>query len=232
MNLIKRFLEQGDELEMFEFYESDLEDQAYTQFGDIPFQDYNRRFKILLLKIYQSYEQILIDNQCVPKHEDEITKILVDRYLIKLDEYTFRREKANNLGIVDIYIVEDFSDSKPEFIIECKVLKNENLQGVNGKNAEYIKNGIYRFLNGHYFLSNNFYINAMVGFIIDNLDSTQNIDNLNLVSKNIIGEVVDITKEITLEEPNLYKSTYMTIKEKNFIIYHLMMDFSKNIQTE
>jgi hypothetical protein len=230
MSLTKQFLEQGDVAGMFESYESDLENQAYTQFGDIPVQDYDRRFKTLLLKIYQSYEQILVDNQDVPKHEDEITKILVDRYLIKLDSYTFRREKGNNLGIVDIYIVEDFSNDKPDFIIECKVLNNTNLQGVNGKNAEYIKNGIYRFLNGHYFLDNNFYINAMVGFIIDDLDFIKNIDNLNLVSKNIIGEVVDITKEITLEEPNLYKSTYRTIREKNFTIYHLMMDFSKNIK--
>ena len=215
---------------MFESYESDLENQAYTQFGDIPVHDYNRRFKTLLLKIYQSYEEILIDNQCVPKHEDAITKILVDRYLIKLDNYTFKREQGNNLGIVDIYIVEDFLDNKPEFIIECKVLKNENLEGVNGKNAEYIKNGVYRFLSGHYFLSNKFYINAMVGFTVDDLDIVRNIDNLNLVSKNIIGEVVDIIKEITLEEENLYKSMYRTIREKDFIIYHLMMDFSKNIK--
>jgi hypothetical protein len=172
----------------------------------------------------------LVDNQDVPKHEDEITRILVDKYLIKLDSYTFKREKGNNLGIVDIYIVEDFSNDKPDFIIECKVLNNTNLQGVNGRNAEYIKNGIYRFLNGHYSLDNNFYINAMVGFIIDDLDFIKNIDNLNLVSKNIIGEVVDITKEITLEEPNLYKSIYRTIREKNFTIYHLMMDFSKSIK--
>ena len=221
---------QGDVVEMFESYKSDLEDQAYNQLGVITVQDYDRRFKTLLLKIYQSYEQILVDGQTVVKHEDEITKLLVDSYLIKIGDYTFIREIGNNRGIVDIYIVEDFSDSKPEFIIECKVLKNENLQGVNGKNAEYIKNGIYRFLNGHYFLSNNFYINAMVGFIIDDLDIVRNIDNLNLVSKNIIGEIVDITKEIALEEKNLYKSTYRTIREKNFIIYHLMMDFSKNIE--
>jgi len=214
---------------MFEAYESDLENQAYTQFGDIPVHDYNRRFKTLLLKIYQSYEQLLVDNQCIPRHEDEITKILVDIYLVKLDNYTFRREKGNNLGIVDIYIVEDFLDNKPEFIIECKVLDNINLQGLEGKNAKYIKNGVYRFLNGHYFLSNKFYINAMVGFIVDDLDIVSNIDNLNLVSKNIIGEIVDITQEITLEEENLYKSTYRTIREKNFTIYHLMMDFSKNI---
>jgi len=230
MSLIKQFLGQGDVVEMFESYKSDLEDQAYNQLGVITVQDYDRRFKTLLLKIYQSYEQILVDGQTVVKHEDEITKLLVDSYLIKIGDYTFIREIGNNRGIVDIYIVEDFSDSKPEFIIECKVLKNENLQGVNGKNAEYIKNGIYRFLNGHYFLSNNFYINAMVGFIIDDLDIVRNIDNLNLVSKNIIGEIVDITKEIALEEKNLYKSTYRTIREKNFIIYHLMMDFSKNIE--
>lgn len=214
---------------MFESYESNLENQASILFGVISSEDYNRRFKTLLLKIYQSYEQILVDNQYVLKHEDEITKILVDKYLIKINGYIFEREKGNNRGIVDIYIVEDFSDNKPEFIIECKILDNRNLQGVRGKNAEYIKNGIFRFLNEQYFSYNNLYTNAMIGFIVDELNIVENIDNLNLVSKNIIGELVDITKEISLEEKNLYKSTYRTIKEKNFIIYHLMMDFSKNI---
>ena len=125
-------------------FESDLENQAYHKF-ETAVLNYTVRFKILLFKIYISYEQILVDNQNLPKYEDEITKILVDKYLIKIDD----------------------------------------------------------------------------------LDIVKNIDNLNLVSENIIGELVDITKEITLEDENLYKSTYKTIKAKKFIIYHLMMDFSK-----
>jgi len=210
-------------------FESDLESQASSLFRAISIEDYNSRFKILLLEIYSLYEQIIKDKKFVPRHEDKITEILVDDYLTKLNNYSFKREKKNNRGLIDIYIVEGFSEDKPEFLIECKVLNNENLRGEKGKNAEYVKNGIYRFLSEHYFSYNNLYTNAMIGYVIDDLDIKKNIDNLNVVSKNIIGKLVDIRQDITVEESNIYKSSYNTIKNKKFILYHLMMDFSKNV---
>jgi len=211
-------------------FESNLEGQASSLFKSIAIEDYNSRLKALLIEIYSLYEQMIDDKIVVPKHEDKITEILVDDYLVKLVDYSFKREKKNNRGLIDIYIIEDFSEAKPEFLIECKVLNSKNLRGEKGKNAEYIKNGIYRFLSEQYFSYNNLYTNAMIGYIVDELDMEENIDNLNFVSNNTIGKLVNIIQEITIEESNIYKSIYRTIQDKNFILYHLMMDFSRNVR--
>jgi len=210
-------------------FESDLESQAGSLFRPIAIEDYNSRFKALLVEIYALYKQMIKDKIVMPKHEDKITEILVDKYLRRLNNYSFKREKKNNRGLIDIYIVEGFSESEPEFLIECKVLNNKNLTGERGKNAEYVRNGIYRFLSEHYFSYNDLYTNAMIAYIVDDLEIEKNIDNLNVVSENIIGKLVDITQKISIEEVNIYKSIYKTIRDKEFTLYHLMMDFSKNI---
>ena len=95
--------------------------------------NYITRFKELLKEIYQNYELIIKDKIKVPKNENKIRDILVDNYLSKnIDNYTFKKEEQNNLGRVDIFIQEDFTENKPEFIIECKILNNKNINGTEG----------------------------------------------------------------------------------------------------
>ena len=193
---------------------------------------YNIRFKELLKDIYNCYEIMLTDKVKLPNKENGIRNILVDDYLKKkIIEYQFKSEKKNNLGQVDIYIIDTFSDKKPHFIVECKRLDNKNQDGGEGLNAKYIDNGIKRFLTEHYFLENNFKTNSMIAFIVSDIDIEKNINFINKLTKKKFKNLVEITQEIILDSNNIYKSSYQTGKpEKDFYLYHLMMDFSKNIE--
>jgi hypothetical protein len=128
---------------------------------------------------------MIADKVQLPTNENKIRDELVDNYLIKLvDDYEFKKEVQNNLGRVDIYVIEKLTEEKPHFIVECKLLDNKNPDGVEGLNAKYVTNGIQRFLTEHYFIDNNYNTNAMVGFITKTVNITDNINNINtLVSK-------------------------------------------------
>ncbi|RLA78995.1 MAG: hypothetical protein DRG78_13840 [Epsilonproteobacteria bacterium] len=195
--------------------------------------NYITRFKELLKEIYKNYKQLFKDKIKVPKDENGIRDILVDKYLSKnIDGYKFEKEKYNNLGRVDIFIETTFTDEKPEFIIECKILDNDNLEGTTGKNSEYIKNGIQRFLTEYYFSYNDFYVNAMIGFVTEKIDIVKNINSINNLSKKLLNNLVDITQQITLVDTNIYQSQYLTCNKKEFIVYHQMMNFSDNLVEE
>jgi len=195
--------------------------------------NYITRFKELLKAIYKNYKQLIKDKIKVPKDENGIRDILVDDYLSKnIDEYQFKKEEDNNLGRVDIFIEETLTEEKPEFIIECKILDNENLEGTTGKNSEYIKNGIQRFLIEYYFSYNDFYVNAMIGFVTEKIDIIKNINSINILSKKLLNNLVDVTQQITLVDTNIYQSQYLTCTKKEFIIYHQMMNFSDNLLEE
>jgi len=192
--------------------------------------NYITRFKELLKEIYQNYELLIKDKIKVPKKENIIRDVLVDNYLSKnISNYTFKKEEPNNLGRVDIFVQETLTDDNPNFIIECKVLDCENINGIEGLNAKYIKNGIQRFLTEHYFLENDFKINAMIGFVVSKLDIVVNIDSINRLTKKLLNNLVVVKQSIVLESDNLYKSIYTTYNDKEFTIYHQMMDFSLNI---
>jgi hypothetical protein len=194
--------------------------------------EYNLQFKNILHDIYICYTQMMIDNIKVPKNENKIRDILVDNYLATwLPEYTFQKEKKNNLGRVDIYIIDDFIETTPNFILECKLLDSNNINGKDGLNGKYIQNGIYRFLTEHYYLDNGFNTNAMIGFIIQNLSISSNIQAMNDLSKLVFKNIIEIKEPIRLVQDYIYFSSYQTGKpQKDFNLYHLMMDFSKNIK--
>ncbi len=194
-------------------------------------QKYHYDFVVLLTKIYQSSQKLQNSPVVLPKNENIIRNILVDEYLSReITEYEFKKEENNNLGRVDIYIVNKLDNSKPNFIIECKLLDNKNINGIEGLNTKYIENGIKRFLIEHYYLDNNFYTNAMVGFIVSNLDIAKNISSINKLSNKLFKNIVEIKQEITLEKNDIYKSIYKTYAggEKEFTLYHLMLNFAKN----
>ena len=213
---------------MFDDYENNLNADSFLT----PKMNYMTRFKNLLQQIYENYKILIRDKIKVPKDENKIRDILVDDYLSKnISNYNFKKEKKNNLGRVDIFVQDTFTYDKPEFIIECKILDNTNLNGGEGLNAKYIKNGIYRFVSEHYFLDNDFKINAMIGFVVEKLDIFQNIESINILTNKIFNNTVEIKQKILLEEKNIYQSIYRTYVygEKEFIVYHQMMDFSDNI---
>ena len=167
----------------------------------------------------------------MPNKENDIRDILVNKYLIpNIEKYNFKNEEPNGEGRVDIYISQDLGNSKPEFIIECKRLDNTARNSKNGLNGQYISNGIQRFLTEHYYPENNFNVNAMIGFIVADINIEQNTQLINLLTKKIFRNLVKVIQNIT-KDGNIYNSSYQTGQPlKNFHIYHLMMDFSKNIQ--
>jgi hypothetical protein len=210
-------------------YSDDLTNKA-QQFS-FKKQKYHYDFVVLLTKIYQSSQKLQNSAVVLPKNENIIRNILVDEYLSKeITEYKFKKEENNNLGRVDIYIVNKLDNSEPNFIIECKLLNDKNVNGIEGFNAKYIENGIKRFLIEHYYLDNNFYTNAMVGFVVSSLDIAKNISSINRLSDKLFKNIVEIKQEITLDKNDIYKSIYKTYAggEKEFTLYHLMLNFAKN----
>ena len=189
---------------------------------------YDTRFIELLNEINKCYSFLRIDNPEIPKKENDIRDLLVDKYLVKhMLDYSFKKEEYNNQGRVDIYIVDKITLNKPKFIIECKLIDNHNVNGTTGLNAEYIKEGIYRFLSEYYFIENNYHTNCMIGFVIEDLDLNQNIISLNSLSNILFKNLVEITHEIKPHINNIYQSKYLTCNKKEFTVYHLMMDFTK-----
>jgi hypothetical protein len=193
--------------------------------------EYHNDFTNLLSSIYSSYENMTHNESSLPRNENKIRDILVDKYLKKeINDYEFKKEEDNNLGRVDIYIIDTLDNSKPHFIIECKILDDKNTNGVEGKNSEYIKNGIQRLLTEHYYIKNSFYTNAMIGFIIEDINIENNNESINILVTKLLNNLITVISPIALEKNNIYKSIYKTGNDKEFIIYHLMMDFSKNIK--
>jgi hypothetical protein len=211
---------------MFDEFENNLEAKSFLTASD----NYHIQFKELLQSIYECSNKMILDKVKLIKNENKIRDILVDYLVENIKDYEFKKEEPNNLGRVDIYIVDTFTDTTPHFIIECKLLDNKTMNGKDGLNGKYIQNGIERFLIEHYFLENNFKTNSMVAFIVSDIDIIENIKAINKLTKKFFNNIIEITQEIILEDKNIYKSSYQTGKpEKDFHIYHLMMDFSRNI---
>ena len=191
--------------------------------------NYITRFKNLLFEIYQNYLLLIRDGIKVLKNENKIRDELVDNYLVKnIVNYKFKKEENNNLGRVDIFVQDKLVEENPNFIIECKLLDSK--KGIESLNAKYVKNGICRFITEYYSEEKTDYSNAMIGFIVEKMDIENNIKTINNLSKTILNNLVEISQEIKLDIDNIFLSKYNTYNQKEFLVYHLMMDFSKNIK--
>lgn len=211
-----------------DLFENQLDASNFDMARDVYIHD----FKNLLLKIYACYEKMLNTENNIPVCENKIRNLLVDNYLSKeISDYTFKKEEKNNLGRVDIYIIDNLYSTKPHFIIECKLLDDKNTDGVQGLNAEYIKNGIQRILTEYYYVENNYFTNAMIGFIVKNINAEDNIQKINVLVEKLLKNLIHIKQNISKDKPNLYQSIYKTLANKEFVVYHLMMDFSQKILT-
>ena len=218
-----------------------------SQFDPTP-DIYEKEFKRILAGITICY-QMMINEVFVPANdENKIRDILYNRYLnnnklrnaLKLIHYSFDCEVAEYskdgelVGYLDYKISTEntFIETEAYYIIECKRLNNKTLTGTSGLNGEYIKNGILRFVIRKY---TSFYgLNGMIGFIVESMDIDGNIQNINMLLEN------DFKHSNTKDklEPAIfidnfkfsYSSLHEDIEGNKIKLFHLMFDFSRNIE--
>ena len=206
--------------------------------GSIPFYDVN--FENILSKITICYYKMIENKEPLFKDENKIRDVLVNDYLnnpkikkeLKLEYFINPEvpEKNNKRPDIKFQSPNTFYNPEQYYSIECKVLNNENLTGKTGLNAKYVENGIYRFTSNYY--SSFYRVNAMIGFIIEKLDTHKNIENINVIlqSNNAINTTKEITSSSFIEDFKYhYHSEHLDESNQKLRIYHLMLDFSENM---
>lgn len=211
-----------------------------TNFKDTELQD-------ILTKMVSCYRLMLSNNVRVVNKENQIRDELLINYLknnkirnqLQLTAYLFDKEvpEDNTKGRTDIKVqtMNTFLDTSAYYIIECKRLDSQNLKGKTGLNAEYIKNGIMRFVSGPY--STNKYLNGMIGFVVELMDIFGNINNINTLLNNQFTYSNTITKLTATDFIQDFEHLYYSIHKRknnkgNIKLYHLMLDFSANMNEE
>ena len=207
---------------------------------------YNAEFEDLLSKIIRCYHLMIDDSVSLTNNENDIRDILLLNYLkndsvrkkIGLVNYLFDREVPEDYSIfgitgrtdIKIQTLNTFINSNAYYIIECKRLDNVNKEGTTGLNAKYIENGICRFVSETY--SSYYKTNAMIGFIVEEIDIESNIVFLNNLLENsfLTANTVEkiVFKNICPEFNYSYNSIH-SYSTDNIMIYHLMFDFSNNV---
>ena len=177
---------------------------------------------------------------------DEFLKYLQDfdfKVKNELRNLKFDKETTENTGRVDIRILptkDEYVNDRAYYIIECKRLNTTNPKGATGLNAEYVKNGICRFSTGYY--SSYFGCSAMFGFLVEPVNTQKDIvNNINsMLNTNFIdaqGQSVNANAIQRMQYENFadgysysYVSKHTYCSGDELVLYHLMFDFSKNIQ--
>lgn len=209
---------------------------------------YSAEFEDILAKVVLCYRMMINGGVAVSNNEEKIRDLLYSQYLNNNDvrnriglnfnivcepaEYS---EDGECTGYVDLRVFSrnSLTDTSAYFIIECKRLDNQNLKGETGLNAKYIKDGIMRFVNKQY--STNKHLNGMIGFVVESMNITDNIDNINNLLKNKYACSNTLTKLTVTDfiqdfDYQYYSEHKITEKQKKVKLYHLMFDFSKNMQ--
>ncbi|MDE3183886.1 MAG: hypothetical protein KGM16_10750 [Bacteroidota bacterium] len=204
---------------------------------------YNAEFEEILSKVIICYRLMLSDNVTLRNDENSIRDILYINYLnrdairksVGLQYYYFDREilEDSTAGRTDIRILNAYSflETAAYYIIECKRLDTKNTKGSTGLNAKYIENGICRFASKTY--SAHYKTNGMIGFVIESLNISENVISINMLLKTTFTKS-NTTQELKYRELVAgFEFSYCSahrIEKNNVVIYHLMLDFSKNIQ--
>lgn len=175
--------------------------------------NFTAEFEGLLAKIVTCYSIMSSDRIELQNDENAIRDVLLLNYLkndnirkqVKLQNFIFDREvqEDNTNGRTDIKVqtLNSFIKQQAYYIIECKRIDNTNIIGVSGLNAEYIRNGIMRFVSKKY--SCFYRVNGMVGFVVTKMDIDSNIQNINRLLQNDFKEAN--TKKF------LAKTTYINL---------------------
>jgi len=204
---------------------------------------YNAEFEDVLSKIITCYNLMRTDNVSLTNDENAIRDVLLINYLkdnptrkkIKLTDYLFDREvpEDRSLGRTDIKIqtLNTFQDTSAYYIIECKRLDATNPNGTTGLNAKYIENGICRFASTSY--STHYKTNGMIGFVVEELDINKNVSSINnllLTNFSKASTTQDLQyRKIVTDFDFSYCSCHNVTKD-SVVLYHLMFDYSKQIQ--
>ncbi len=214
---------------------------------------YHNEFEAIFSKIITCYDFVIKENVPLTNDENDIRDVLLLNYLkdnsirekLNLTDYLFDREvpEDGSRGRADIKIQTQntFTETSAYYIIECKRLDSNNLGGVTSLNAEYIKNGVCRFVTEYY--SSYYSVNGMIGFVVESLDIDENIKNINnLLSRNLTNDrgeqvnanVIEEIRQVELKENFNYSyiSKHNTASNKELTLYHLMLDFSNNIEEQ
>jgi len=186
--------------------------------------EYEIEFKNLILNIYSCYLLMIIDKIVVPHNSENSIRDMLLAYLKNrkirnehclIEGYRFDKEVDECEGRVDIKIIDinDFEEYEAFYVIECK-----RLDGNKRLNDAYVNDGIERFTTSYKsskcqpYYSSYYGVNGMIGFVVKKIDIDKNISK--------IGDFFNV-----LEFDKIYNS-----KHKDLVLYHLMMDFSKNIK--
>ena len=205
---------------------------------------YNKEFENILSKIISCYKLMLDNNVLLVNDENKIRDVLLIDYLknnqmrnkLGLTDYLFDKEvpEDTTAGRTDIKIQTQntFKDTRAYYIIECKRLDTINQKGISGLNAEYIKNGIYRFASEQY--STFYEVNGMIGFIIDPMDINNNVLDINTLLNNNFSQINTIQGLQKRPLRNDFDFSFCSLHKinstnKSITLYHLMFDFSNNI---
>lgn len=197
--------------------------------------------------VYQS----IISTTKVQNNENEIR----DEFIKYLQDINFKKqhelknlkfdpETRENSGRADIRVLptkDEYIDDDEYYLIECKRLDNKRLKGKSGLNAEYVKNGICRFVNNNYY-SSFFGCNAMFGFLIAPVNIPSDIiGNINtLMSSSFLNDKKQVvnanaTRKLTYENfANTYPYSYISQHKysasgNSINLYHLIFDFSNHL---
>ncbi len=203
-----------------------------------------------ILKVCVVVYQSIISTKNVENDENKIR----DKFIDYLQDINFKKqhelkhlkfdpETRENSGRADIRVLptkDEYVDDNEYYLIECKRLDDKRLRGNSGLNAEYIKNGICRFVQDNYY-SSYYGCNAMFAFVVAPLDIPLDIvRNINILMRtpflNDKKQVVNAnaTQNLTYEDfannyPYSYISKHKRSNKHELTLYHLMFDFSKNI---
>lgn len=211
---------------------------------------YQKEFEKVLLGVIMCYNCINLSEVFLPNDENKIRDIMLDNYLkddsfkrahSNLSNYHFDYETVENRGRADIRVlpINPYLGDKAYYIIECKRLDNKNTNGISGLNAEYVKNGVCRFVTDYY--SSYFSINGMIGFVVEGIDIDENRHHINsFFNKNLINDRKEQVNACTIQKMGLvminpdfkysYTSKHRLADQNEMVLYHLMFDFSKKMQ--
>lgn len=208
-------------------------------------EPYELEFEKILTGITTCYKMMIKDNIPVPSNdENRIRDILLLNYLkkraiknkIDLSSYRFDREipEDTTKGRVDIRIISknDFEIDEAYYVIECKRLDNKKPTGASGLNGKYITKGIMRFVAEYY--SSYYGINGMIGFVVEQMNIDSNIRRINgLLSNNFkdANTQNNLTPAYFIKNFKYsYYSIHKITNKKEIKLYHLMFDYSRNIE--
>ncbi len=200
---------------------------------------YSSEFRDILEKITLCYYLLRKDKIVVPLNDENgIRDILVNKYLnnskikriIKLEYFILPEvPETTSLGRTDIRVFSPntFYNQNEYYLIECKRLGRKAQRGSSGLNYKYIANGIQRFTSGFY--SSFYKVNGMIGFIVESIDITKNVGNINYLLENNFGSIKTVsflTQEHFIQNFEFhFSSVHKTEDGFPLRLYHLMFNF-------